>query len=71
MTPIQLKNGSGSLSSSGASAFLPSSSEPLKLQMIAQARLPQASRGNGSIEGTVFRPTKAPSSSGASGRKSR
>ena len=29
IVPIQLNNGSGSASSSGASAFLPSSSEPL------------------------------------------
>ena len=39
--------------------------------MTAHARLPQCSFGNGSIGGTVFRPTKVPSSSGAVGRNSR
>ena len=39
--------------------------------MTAHARWPQCSFGNGSIGGTVLRPTKVPSSSGAVGRNSR
>ncbi|MNL76297.1 hypothetical protein D3C87_2022430 [compost metagenome] len=71
MAPIQLKNGSGSLSISPAMVARPSTSGPLKQEITAQARLPQCSRGNGSMEGTVLRPTKAPRFSGAVGRKSR
>ena len=52
-------------------AFRPSASEPLKHEITAHARLFQCSFGNGSVGGTVLRPTNVPRSSGALGRKSR
>ena len=69
--PIQLKSGAGRAVRSGAITFSPSATGPLKAEMIAHARLFQCSFGNGSVGGTVLRPTKAPRSSGAFGRKSR
>src|SRR5438128_2665682 len=51
ITPIQLKIGGGKLSNNGAMALRPSCSVPLKQEVMAQARLPQYSRGKGSVEG--------------------
>src|SRR6185436_8794638 len=52
---IQLKIGAGNSLSSGARSRWPSTADPLYAPMIAQARFPQPSLGNGSIDGTVLR----------------
>ena len=58
MTPIQLNSGGGTVAEQRRHGLL-AVLQPIRCswRSRAQARLPQCSRGNGSVDGTVFRPT--------------